>query len=211
MTTEAKQAKGARGTDRSNGYEAAAAEFERRRNQSNIGVNTIREWSRKLPKGGSVLDLGCGTGAPIATMLDREGFEVYGIDASPSMVAAFRRQLPHAPVTCEAIERSRFFDRTFDGVIAIGVVFLLPWFLQGFLIEQIGAALRPGGRFLFTAPPEQCTWVDVLTGRLSRSLGTEPYEAALFEGKMKLVGAYQDAGANHYFEAISVAEPAGEA
>lgn len=186
--------------DPSNGYERNAAEYIRRRDGSDIGVETVRAWSRSLPRGGAVLDLGCGSGVPIATMLDREGFVVYGIDASAGMTAAFRRRLPHAEVACEAVEDSRFFDRTFDGVLAIGLMFLLPPDTQRQLIHKVARVLEPGGRFLFTSPWQPCAWNDVLTGRESRSLGDEAYRAMFAEAGLTLVDAFADEGDNHHYD-----------
>lgn len=186
--------------DRSNGYEIVAPEFMRRREQSIIGVATVRMWSRLLPRGGAILDLGCGSGAPISMALNDEGFVVYGIDASASLTAAFRCRLPHAHVACEAIEDSRFFDRTFDGVIAVGLMFLLPSDVQRNLIHKVAVAMNPDGRFLFTAPAQPCTWTDVLTGHQSHSLGAEEYKAAFLEAGLTLMGEYEDEGENHYYD-----------
>ena len=84
--------------DRSNSYEAVASEFAERREQSSIGVATVRAWARSLPSGASILDLGCGHGVPISMALMNDGFVIYGVDASPSLTAAFRRQFPYAHV-----------------------------------------------------------------------------------------------------------------
>ena len=186
--------------DPSNGYEAVAPEFMRRREQSSIGVATVRMWARSLPRGGAILDLGCGSGVPISTALNNAGFAVYGIDASPSLTAAFRRRLPYAHVACEAIEDSRFFNRTFDGVIAVGLMFLLPSDAQRDLIRKIPVALNPDGRFLFTSPAQLCAWTDVLTGKESHSLGAEEYKVVLSEAGLTLVGEYEDEGENHYYD-----------
>jgi 2-polyprenyl-3-methyl-5-hydroxy-6-metoxy-1,4-benzoquinol methylase len=187
--------------DPSNGYEAVASEFMRRRERSSIGVATVRMWARSLPRGGAILDLGCGSGVPIATALSDDGFMVYGIDASASLAEAFRHRVPRAHVACEAIEDSRFFGRALDGVIAIGVMFLLPAEVQRCLIRRVAAALSPGGRFLFTSPAQVCEWADVLTGKTSHSLGAEEYEAALSAAGLSLVGEYEDEGENHYYDA----------
>jgi cyclopropane fatty-acyl-phospholipid synthase-like methyltransferase len=76
---------------------------------------------------------------------------VYGLDASTSMIAAFRAQFPAAQTECSMVEDSRFFDRTFDGVIAWGLIFLLAPDAQSLLIRKVSRALNSGGRFLFTA------------------------------------------------------------
>ena len=172
----------------------------RQRERSSIGVATVRMWARLLPRGGAILDLGCGSGEPISTALNNEGFLVYGIDASTSLTAAFRRRLPHAHVTCEAIEDSRLFGRTFDGVIAVGLMFLLPAEVQRDLIRKVAVALNPDGRFLFTSPLQVCAWTDVLTGQESHSLGADEYKAAFSEAGLMVIGEYEDEGKNHYYD-----------
>lgn len=187
--------------DASNGYETAASEFMASRSTS-IGVATIRAWSSSLPTGAAILDLGCGHGVPISAALMEDGFSVYGVDASPSLVAGFRRRLPGAHVICEPVETSRFFGRMFDGCVAVGLMFLLRAEAQRGLIRKVALSLKPGGRFLFTAPAEACAWRDVLTGRPSRSLGTEVYEATLASSGFVLAGDMVDEGDNHYFDCL---------
>lgn len=186
--------------DPSNGYESVAPEFMRQRERSTIGAATLRTWSRTLPRGGAVLDLGCGSGVPVSVTLSDEGFAMYGIDASASLTAAFRRRLPHAQVACEAVESSRFFGRTFDGIVAVGLMFLLSEAVQGELIRKVAAALNPDGRFLFTSPAQRCAWTDMLTGQASRSPGADEYRAAFAEAGLTLVGEYEDEGENHYYD-----------
>lgn len=185
--------------DRSNGWEAVANRFMAER--SRIGAETVRAWCRALPSRASVLDLGCGTGVPISEALVEAGCEVSGVDASPSLVAEFRRRFPRAPVVCEPVEESEFFGRTFDGIVAVGLMFLLPPEVQEALIGRVAAALKPGGRFLFTAPAQRCSWADLLTGRPSVSLGAEAYRLALTARGLTVVGEYSDEGENHYFDA----------
>lgn len=198
---------GARHIDPSNGYEAVALEFIRRRDKANIGAATVRTWASSLPHGGAILDLGCGSGAPIAAALHDDGFLVHGIEASPTLAAAFRARLPDAPLACEAIEASRFFDRQFAGVMAVGVMFLLSAEMQRAVIGKVARALDPEGRFLFTAPAQACTWVDVLTNRESRSLGAAEYRGALREAGLVVVGEHDDEGGNHYYDAVWRPQP----
>jgi SAM-dependent methyltransferase len=186
--------------DPSNGYEAVAATFMVRRGQSEIGVAIARTWARSLPPNAAIVDLGCGHGVPIAMALMDDGFVVYGIDASPSLTAAFCSRFPDVPVACEAVQDSRFFGRRFDGAIAVGLMFLLAADAQRDLIRRVAMALRPGGRFLFSAPAQACTWSDVLTGRQSLSLGAEAYAEALSDAGFALVGEYVDEGDNHYYD-----------
>ena len=91
--------------DKSNGYEKAAEHFMSARNVG-IGGSTVREWSRTLAPGSSVLDLGCGHGVPISQVLVEEGFDVYGVDGSAKLIQAFRERFPFAHAECEAVEDS---------------------------------------------------------------------------------------------------------
>lgn len=185
--------------DRSHGYEAVFADFMSRRTGSSVGVATVREWARALPPGGAVLDLGCAHGVPISQALVDDGFLVHGIDASPSMIAAFQARFPRAPAECAAVEDSQFVGRSFDGVVAWGLMFLLPPDAQANLIHQVAAALKPGGRFVFTAPQQVCDWSDNLTGQKSVSLGSGAYRRIVEKAGLLLEDEGEDEGQNHYY------------
>lgn len=186
--------------DPSNGYEAVACEFASGRVRSRvIGVATVREWARDLPPGGTVLDVGCGTGVPISQTLIELGLRVHGVDASPTMIAAFRARFPDAPSECAPAETSRMLDGTYDGVLAWGLVFLLAPDTQAAVIHRMGHALADAGRLLFTAPREKGTWSDNLTGLTSYSLGSEAYLRLLEDAGLTLTGTALDEGENHYY------------
>jgi SAM-dependent methyltransferase len=191
--------------DRSNGYEGIAVEFLARRGRARstgVGVDEVRKWARKLPGGAVVIDLGCGPGLPITEVLVIEGLDVFGVDPAPSFVEAFRRNLPNTPVACEAVQDSRFFDRTFDGVLAWGLIFLLSAEDQRRLIHRFTGLLVPGGRLLFTSTAEEQVWNDAMTGMESRSLGAREYRRLLADAGFSLTGEYEDVGQNHYFDAV---------
>ncbi|MGN7999742.1 class I SAM-dependent DNA methyltransferase [Sphingomonas sp. 22176] len=187
--------------DASAGWDAVAERFAALR--SDVGTDIVLRWSRQLPRGGAVLDIGCGTGVPIGACLAAQGFALFGIDPAPKMIAAFRANVPEAAAACEPAETSRFFDRRFDGVVAIGLLFLLPEAAQTAVIGRAGRVLPPGGRFLFSAPRERCDWEDSLTGRRSRSLGEAEYDALLAAAGLKMVRCRRDTGGNDYFDAVA--------
>jgi SAM-dependent methyltransferase len=188
-------------SDKSNGYEEIASIFisGRGRNHGGIGASVVSNWSQMLPDGATVLDLGCGTGVPVSLALIQRGFNVYGVDASSTMVKAFRARFPAVPVECAAVEDSDFFGRTFDAVVAVGLFFLLDAGIQGRLMAKVAGVLPSGGRLLFTAPSQRCSWADAMTGRTSNSLGHEAYRNALEAEGMSLVGTQRDEGGNHYY------------
>lgn len=183
--------------DKSNGYEAIAEHFVGARTPS-IGPSTVRDWSKRLDRGASVLELGCGFGV-ISTVLVEEGFALSLVDASPTLLGKFRERFPDVPAECGAAEESAFFDRTFDAVVAWGLLFLLPEETQRALIRKVAGALKPGGRFLFTAENRALEWEDSLTGLRSVSLAPEEYVRWMEASGLEMDGTDQDVGGNFYY------------
>ena len=132
---------------------------------------------------------------------EEQQLNVFAVDAAPSFVEAFRRYLPNVPVACEAVQHSRFFDRTFDAVLSWGLVFLLSAEEQQQLIKRIAEILVPGGCLLFTSPPQPLLWNDAMTGLESRSLGAEEYRRLLSAVGLSVTAEYEDEGQNHYYDA----------
>jgi 2-polyprenyl-3-methyl-5-hydroxy-6-metoxy-1,4-benzoquinol methylase len=184
--------------DKSNGYEQHANIFIRSRSPV-VGVNEVRQWGRSLPAGCDVLDLGCGSGVPISRALIEDGHPVYGVDASATLIAAFRERFPTMHAECAAVEDSTFFDRPFDAVIAWGLMFLLPEHSQKSIIAKVAAAMNPGATFLFTSPRDPVSWVDVMTELPSLSLGLPEYARVLRAHGLLLTGERYDEGENHYY------------
>ena len=191
--------------DTSSGYEAVADQFLARRGRlpsTGIGSREVRNWARRLPPKSSVIDLGCGPGFPITAILVEEGLEVFGVDGAPTLVAAFRRNLPGVPIVCEAVQDSRLFDRTFDAALAWGLMFLLNAEDQHRLMKRFSEILVPNGRLLFTSPATPATWIDAMTNRESVSLGGEKYRELMDDAGLTVSAEYEDEGENHYFEAF---------
>jgi cyclopropane fatty-acyl-phospholipid synthase-like methyltransferase len=192
--------------DHSNGYEGIAEVFIARRGKrpttgEAIGAAVVRAWAESFPAGATVLDLGCGPGEPSTRVLREARLTTFAVDASATMVAAFRTRFPSVPIECNAVEASTFFDRTFDGVLAWGLLFLLSPEAQAQVIEKVGRALAPHGRFLFTAHKHPLEWFDAMTDRPSQSLGAETYERLLNEAGLTWVDEMWDEGENHYYVA----------
>lgn len=185
--------------DPANGYEAHAPEFITGRTASSVGASTVAAWARRLAPGSVVLDVGCGPGVPISRTLLEAGHVVYGVDASPRMVAAFRARLPGVPVVCAPAETSGLFGRSFDAAVAWGLLFLLPLPAQERVIHRVAGVLRPTGEFLFTAPYQTGEWDDNLTGLRSVSAGRATYLGWLEAAGLSLVEEYTDEGENHYY------------
>jgi SAM-dependent methyltransferase len=190
--------------DESNGYEGIADIYIKGRGRAvnGIGSSTARAWARTFDPGSVVLDLGCGTGIPVTKILLEAGLNAYAVDASPKMVEDFRQNFPNVPVACESVERSPFFNRNFDGIISVGLMFLLSEETQRALIPKMAAVLNPGGKLLFTAPLDKIEWKDIMTEQLSRSLGAEEYRELISASGLFIGEELQDEGGNHYFSGV---------
>jgi SAM-dependent methyltransferase len=99
-------------------YERHAADWDRDR-QSNPWNDRIwhEHFADCLPKGAKVLDLGCGSGHPVAQYMAGRGLAVTGVDSSPKMIALYRSRLPDQKWIVADI-RGLSLGRTFDGVLS---------------------------------------------------------------------------------------------
>jgi SAM-dependent methyltransferase len=99
-------------------YEKHAHEWDADRRNS--GWND-KPWHDRfiaaLPTGGCVLDLGCGSGSPVALHMIACGLRVTGVDASPTLISLCKERLPDQEWIV-ADMRSLALSRKFDGVLA---------------------------------------------------------------------------------------------
>lgn len=186
--------------DSADAYEFHARQFLRVRDKSFIGSRVVNRWARNLESGATVIEFGCGGGYPITQALCAAGLELWAVDSSETLIAEFQRRFPDIPVQRARIQESSFFDRSYHGAIAIGLIFLLSESEQVETISNVARILIPGGRFLFTAPIETGSWVDTNTGLPCRSLGQAAYEECLESAGLRTVATYVDAGRNNYYD-----------
>lgn len=187
--------------DSAEAYEFHAREFLHGRDSSEIGSRVVDQWARTLCRGATVIELACGGGYPISRVLEAAGLQLWAIDSSPTLVAEFRSRFPNIPVECARVQESDFFQRKYEGAIAIGLLFLLSESDQAALIAQVAEILVPKGRFLFMAPIEIGKWNDLNTGLECISLGRERYGDLLENAGFRLVTTYTDKGENNYYDA----------
>lgn len=132
-------------------YDAIARQWDKHRIQlSPSEVRLLAMVVEGLGPGSLVLDLGCGTGRPIATHLAAAGLRVCGVDQSSAMLALAQARLPaHQWIRAE-IERFAF-DTTVAAAIAWDSLFHIPRRHHGDIFARLRRRLPPGGRFALTA------------------------------------------------------------
>ena len=100
-----------------------------------------------LPDQPDVLELGCGTGVPVAAMLaDRSSY--HGVDVSPQMIALARRQVPAGRFQVADMREFTAPRSSVDGVVALYSIVHVPRRDHAALFRSIHGWLRPGGWFL---------------------------------------------------------------
>ena len=173
-------------------YETHAQQFLQRRDQSTVGIQVAKQWAKSLKDNARVIEIACGGGIPVTQTLVDAGLNLWAIDSSPTLMAVFKERFPHVPTQCATVLESDFFQQKYDAAIAIGLIFLLSAGDQIKMLDRISEILRPGASFLFTAPVEKGTWIDINTGHSCLSLGQECYENALAQSGFQGVKRYED-------------------
>jgi len=131
-------------------YEIIADWFSENRYQGLIEKSYLDQLISKMNQTRTVLDLGCGTGMPIANYLISQGLHLTGIDASSRMLAIARQQLPNTEFI-HADMRQLNMGRKFDAIIAWHSFFHLPDEDQPAMFDIFKTHLKPNGLLLFTS------------------------------------------------------------
>src|SRR5918993_5288327 len=104
----------------------------------------------RLEPGASVLDLGCGTGEPVARYLAGEGFRVVGVDESAAMLEIARRVVPEAElIRADMCELE--LDEQFAAAVAWDSLFHVERERHQSVFDKLASLLSPGGLLLLSA------------------------------------------------------------
>lgn len=103
-----------------------------------------------LERGARVLDVGCGTGRPVAEYLVARGFHVVGIDSSEGMLEIARRAVPEAQFVWGDMTEAEFGEG-FAAAVVWDSLFHVPRAQHAEVFRKLHAALVPAGRLLLSA------------------------------------------------------------
>lgn len=130
-----------------------------------------------LPVNGKILDIGCGSGRPIAEYFLQKGFQVTGVDASHKMLDLARVYVPTAKLIF-ADMRNLKLDETFDALILWHSSFHLPIEDQRILFPLLKDHANPGAILVFTSGPD-------LGEAWGENGGVDLYHASLSQNEYK--------------------------
>jgi SAM-dependent methyltransferase len=133
-------------------YQRRAREWDEARGRSLIERGWLDRFTALLPPGGSVLDIGCGSGEPIAHHLIDQEFVATGVDSAPAMIDLCRSRFPSS-AWLVADMRQLALGRRFDGLLAWDSFFHLPPEQQRAMFPIFAGHAAASAALMFTSGP----------------------------------------------------------
>ena len=131
------------------GYDLAAGRYAAARDLFRNEPHLDR-FIELLPPPAAVLDIGCGSGVPVARYLVQRGYEVTGFDIAPRQIELARAQVPGASFEVRNMLDLEPDELEADGLVSLYAVFHTPRICHGELLSRFGSFVRPGGALLLT-------------------------------------------------------------
>ncbi len=133
-----------------------------------------------IPPNAAILDIGCGSGEPIAAHLIERGFAVTGIDSSPTLIARCRERFPNQQWHV-ADMRSLTLGKSFHGLLAWDSFFHLAADDQRRMFPIFKQHADRNSALMFTSGPAQGEAIGTYQGEplYHASLAPDEYRSLL--------------------------------
>jgi SAM-dependent methyltransferase len=169
-------------------YDRHAETWSGERSQSLLEKPWLKRFLELVPPGGSILDIGCGSGEPIASFVIRSGYRLHGIDSSPAMIALCKSRFP-GNAWDVADMRALSLGATFDGLIAWDSFFHLCPDDQRRMFPIFRKHAAPGAALMFTSGASSGVEIGTYAGEplYHASLDPHDYRALLEDNGFDVV------------------------
>lgn len=169
-------------------YHRHAHAWARERGNRLLETAWLERFRGLLPPAATVLDIGCGSGEPIARHLIEQGCGVTGVDSSPEMIALCAGHFPHRDWHV-ADMRTLSLGRTFNGILAWDSFFHLNPDDQRRMFRVFRSHAAPRAALMFTSGPSHGEAIGTYHGEplYHASLDRAEYHALLGENGFEVV------------------------
>jgi len=182
------------------GYNTIANDYYTHRDLNKFN-SELDEFTNLVPKGGKVLDVGCGAGIPTAKYLVNKGLKLTGIDISETMLKMARKNVPDAEFIQKDMTQLDFDDNTFDGIISVYALFHVPKQEHKQIFQNFFRILKSGGILLINTGISESEGISSFFGVPMFWSNNNPEKtlkfinesgfSILFEGVLQRGGEYQ--------------------
>ena len=148
----------------------------------------LDQFTALLRQGSSILDIGCGSGEPVARYLIDQGFVVEGVDSSPTLIGFCRERFPQQSWHV-ADMRTLALKRTYNGLLAWDSFFHLSHDAQSRMFPVFKRHASPNAALMFTSGTSHGEAIGSYRGEplYHASLAAEEYRALLNANGFRVV------------------------
>ncbi len=150
------------------GYEAIADAYTTERAPASEDLRLADAFASRLPRGGRLLDAGCG-GGTAAAVRSSATVRVVGLDFARAQLQLFENRVPAASPVMGDMTHLPFRAGSFDGIVSLYAIIHVPREEHARLIREFHRVLRPSGMALL------CMGEVDLPGDVAEYMGTEMF------------------------------------
>lgn len=142
------------------GYDVLSTRYDEVTGADSKYRSWIDELLSRLEVDSQVLDIGCGSGVPVARELTAAGHHVTGVDISEVQIRRARELVPQGTFINADATSLEFAAESYDAAVSLYALIHIPLDEQQQLLGKIASWLRPGGWFLCTTGHTSWTGTD---------------------------------------------------
>lgn len=110
----------------------------------------LKELVERLNDGDKVLDVGCGSGRPVAGYLADQGMEIEGVDISEEQIKLARKQVPGGKFEVKDMEQLKEGEYQVEAVVSFYALFHIDRKKHVQVLKKLASFLPDGGWLLIT-------------------------------------------------------------